>query len=451
MFGLILVSATVLLVQDALDRGMIEYVNTRDRDAMADAIQALESVYQRDGNWQSLAGQPRYFRRVIEDSLSRAGLNPPRQPPPPPRGSRQLPPPQPQQRLVHALLDADKQPIAGRYPEGRNYTYLPLRHEQAIVGFLAISQREHLTAGYDLSFVTDIQQRLWWWGSVLVGLCVLLTYPLARHLTLPVRRITAAVHNLTKGHYDEPLDIQRKDELGALVNDLNTLTTTLAANHQARDRWLAEISHELRTPLTVLRGQLEAMEDGVRPMTADAISLARKEVEQLQRLVEDLQTLSRLDLGALSYQMQSLDLREWLPGWLHRHDDTLSKQGIDWTLDDGNGDMQVQGDPVRLQQLVDNLVTNTVRYAKGATCLHWRLHADNNGIQLSAEDNGEGVSDDDLARLCEPLFQSVGHAQNRGLGLGLTICRRIVEAHGGTLTPFHSDKGGLGVRILLRR
>jgi two-component system sensor histidine kinase BaeS len=124
---------------------------------------------------------------------------------------------------------------------------------------------------------------------------------LARVFLQPLKRLAAATHRLAAGNYATRVEVGSRDEIGRLGDDFNALAQTLERNEQLRRRFIADVSHELRTPLAVLKGELEALEDGVRPLSREALASLNGEVAQLGKLVEDLYQLALADVGALTY------------------------------------------------------------------------------------------------------------------------------------------------------
>ena len=141
-----------------------------------------------------------------------------------------------------------------------------------------------------------------------MSLVALVTLPLARHLVEPLKLITQGMHKLTQGDYQQSINLKREDELGRLSRDYNELAHSLAESETTRKRWLANISHELRTPVAILRGELEAMLDEVRPLNKKNIASANDEVKHLQRLIDDLNLLTSADIGGMRYRKKNEEL-----------------------------------------------------------------------------------------------------------------------------------------------
>lgn len=253
-----------------------------------------------------------------------------------------------------------------------------------------------------------------------------------------------ATRRLTEGDYSIRLPERGRDELSSLSHDFNVLAETLEASREARSRWVSDIAHELRTPLAVLRGEIEAMQDGIRTLDQDNLRSLSQEVGQLERLVADLRLLSQSDAGALEVQLAPLDLGEQLAtrldeaaGWLDDHGLTLEHdiQGPAW----------IRGDLQRLRQLWNNLIDNTCAYTQAPGCLRVSLKREADDWVLRWEDSAPGVPVNELPRLTERLYRVEG-SRNRssgGSGLGLSIATALARAHDTDMRPSPSKLGGL--------
>lgn len=470
-----MVVSLIFIIQWSLDAGMLDYVNQREAGAMSPMANSLEKAYAKTGSWQLLRDNHRGFRRMIHESLQGTEFEPP-----PISERHRLPPPGEKDRLHakedraqrpstarefgrppsngprgrevdYALLDSSKVPVVGRYSPEREYSFIELTSSNNIIGYLAISKRHRLIEGYELNFVNQQQNYLFSISVALLTLTLLITLPLARHLVHPIRRLAAAMTKLSQGHYKQELAIERKDEFADLSRDFNRLTRTLASNEQARRKWLADISHELRTPVSVLKGELEAILDGVRPLSVNSIKSANEEVNQLQHLIDDLYELTRTDLGTLHYRKSKINLTESIVDSAEKFRVRLSGSGIQLNLTTSIEPIFIYADGKRLKQLISNLLTNVQRYAIGATQTLITIEQSNGRCLVTLEDDGIGVSEEHLDKLFDHLYR-IDKSRNRdtgGSGLGLSICRQIVEAHEGSIVAFSSGLGGLGVHIIL--
>lgn len=285
-------------------------------------------------------------------------------------------------------------------------------------------------------------------GCVVIGMVAAW---IARRLMAPVKPLLDATHRIANGDYATRVPVGGNDELARLATDFNRLADTLDRNDRVRRDLLADISHELRTPLSVLRGEIEAMEDGVRPMTQEALASLRVEVSLLSKLIDDLYELSLSDIGALTYRFAPVDMTERVATSVMAFNDWFEAKGIAMSLELPEQSMMVDGDLHRLTQLLGNLFENSLRYTDGGGECRVKIATDSHQLRLSVEDSAPGVPEEALPRLFERLFRVEASRSRRsgGAGLGLALCKHIVEAHGGNIVARHSPLGGLGIAITL--
>jgi two-component system sensor histidine kinase BaeS len=273
---------------------------------------------------------------------------------------------------------------------------------------------------------------------------------LAHWLTRRVRAIARGAGALMRGDYAVRVPDAGGDELAHLARDFNALAATLAATRRARSQWIADIAHELRTPLAVLRGEIEALQDGVRPLGPASLGSLAQEVGHLGRLVDDLHTLSLADVGALTYHKEPLDLAELADEAIAMQRRALDQKGLALELHLERG-ATVLADETRLAQVFGNLLQNTLRYTDAPGKLAVAVRREGERVVLEWQDSSPGVPEADLPRLTERLFR-VDASRSRaggGSGLGLAIVKAIVEAHGGTFVARASRLGGLALEVAL--
>ena len=471
-------------MQWSIGKGMINYVNTKEVEALKPITVKLAAQYAKKENWQSMEGQDSKFFRLIMAQLKDSEFSPRGMPPsrrgirgePPERGrvrerergefnfnkppKKDMPDRRPPHKFdseteaYYALLNVNRETIVGKYLSDQEYTNTPIEFNGILIGYLAISKRNSLTQGYEIDFIEKQQTYLWIIALIAMFLVTLVTLPLARHLVEPIKLISQSMHQLTQGNYQQSVQLKRKDELGQVARDYNELALTLAENETARKRWLANISHELRTPVAILRGELEAMLDNIRPLSKENITSANDEVKHLQRLIDDLNLLTSADIGGMSYRKQIEDLSQILLNEEHKYRSYLANTGIKFSLDVPDQEVDAYVDKTRLHQLFENVINNCIKYSS-ATEFNISLTIDNSELEpmvtLTFEDNGIGVEDMHLEHLFEHLYR-VDASRNRktgGAGLGLSICRLIVTAHQGEISAEHSASGGLAIIVKL--
>ncbi|RBW41555.1 two-component sensor histidine kinase [Psychromonas sp. B3M02] len=464
-FSLVLVTALVLLIQWSIGKGIIEYVNSKEVEALKPLVAVLEDEYKKNNNWQSIQNRNRHFGHLL--FLYSQGLDPQSQAStyeakpnsrlpraegfaPPPR--RRRPPTDLNEGF--AVFDANDALIVGHYIKGIDYNRIAIMTDKVNVGWLMVPKHKQITDGYELDFIKQQRSYLWLIALITMVLVILITLPLARHLAEPIKKIIRGMHKLTQGDYQQHVDVKRKDELGELSRDFNELALTLYENDSARKRWLANISHELRTPVAILRGELEAILDGVRALEKQNIESANDEVKHLQHLIDDLHLLTSADIGGMHYRKQSLDVGLWLESEVPKYTSYLAAANIKLELEKQSGEFIAFVDPTRLCQLFENIMNNCIKYSiANLVKLSWAVitHDQQKYLKITVEDNGVGVAEHHLPHLFESLYR-VENSRNRqtgGSGLGLSICSHIVSAHQGNIKAAKAKLGGLAVIIEL--
>jgi len=478
---LLAASAVLVLIMYAIsswsfNRGFIDYVNQNEIDRLGPTVERLVYEYERNGSWDwvdesdlrpfrpnraqralsrraerdrqsldSTGTQRNVADNTSQDASSQADRSN--------SGARRLNRPRdrrPGPALV--LVDKNKKPLVGSLKPNATMQWVDVKSDEQIIAFLGFPKNQRVDRHFDKVFADKQIKSFGWTALAMIVFSALLSIPLAGRIVRPLLKVNKAVDEISGGNFAQRLDNRRRDELGDLANNINTLGETLEKNRDARQRWIAEISHELRTPLAVMRGEIEAVQDGVRVLDKFAINSLHSEVMNLGRLVDDLHTLSLSDVGAMDYQMQALDLSSLLATFLTSNESTLEQHAITCSFIKPDPQILI-GDAQRLEQLLTNLLQNTCRYTDAGRELHVELAAVKlegaQYLELDWFDSSPGVPASALAQLFDPLFR-VEDSRNResgGSGLGLSIVKRIVEAHDGTVSAHNSPLGGLHIKI----
>ena len=270
----------------------------------------------------------------------------------------------------------------------------------------------------------------------------------SRRILSPLTEVSRATHRLAAGRYDQLVTVPRERELATVAEDVNTLAARLAEAEARRVRLIGEVAHEMRTPLTVLDGYVEGLVDGVFEPGPQVLDEMSAEVRRLRRLAEDLSALSRAEEGRLDLRRVATDLGRVAAVVAERLRPQFDDAGVRLVVD--AEPLAVSGDPDRLGQVVTNVLGNAL--AATATGGEVRVDARMQGkaAVVSVADTGIGLDPADLDRVFERFYRVPGgEGPVAGSGIGLTISRRIAEAHGGTLTAASQGRGK-GATFVLR-
>jgi two-component system sensor histidine kinase BaeS len=459
-------AVVTLITRYSLTHGFTTFLERQETRVLDNIAPVLGDLYSRQGGWDRLRANPEIWQRIWWRS-NRADMTGPRGPAPGsirqleggPRAPGTGPEPefrwlaQPGRGMLRErlfLLDATRVPLAGADPGATAEAQLKaVMVEGDVIGWIGF-------APLDQALPPEAQRFL---GGQLkitalaltAGLAVaaVLAWILARNVSRPVQSIGAAVRRLSDGDFAARADSRFAGEIGDLAERVNQLAATLEKNRTARQRWMADIAHELRTPVAVMKGEIEAVADGIREPDRRTIASLAEEADHLASMVDDLQALALADAGALDLRKAPVNLDELVRQALEAFANRLEERGVR-ARSRIAANVVVIADAQRLRQLLHNLLENSARYVEPGGRLEVSLTPGKAAV-LRLEDSGPGVSDDQLARLFDRFYRVEGSRSRTtgGSGLGLSICRNIVEAHGGSIEAGHSPLGGLSIRVEL--
>jgi signal transduction histidine kinase len=283
-------------------------------------------------------------------------------------------------------------------------------------------------------------------SAVALLLGVLLTRPLTR----PLREMTAASRAMARGDLEQRVPVRSRDELGELAGAFNLMSTGLARAHEQRRQMTADIAHDLRTPLTVLSGYLEALRDGVLAPSTERFDTMHQEAKYLNRLVDDLRTLSLADAGELTLNQEPVAPLSLLEQVQTRYFHQAVQQGITLRTSPPAGCPLIYADPDRLIQVLGNLVSNALRHTPAGGRITLSVARQVDQVVLSVEDTGVGIAPDDLPHIFDRFYRGASARDGDGAesGLGLAIAKSLVELHGGAITV--GSRVGVGTRFSIR-
>ena len=447
----------------AFEQGFLGYLKEQESRRVEAVAERFEQHYLSVGSWDALRGNERLMRRLVsegwlsverrfahdrdedehqdddhrhdhhDDDWKDRGRDPGHfsRPRPALDGHRPGRPPGPPFRV--AILDNQNTLVVGSVRLSRKGVSTELKVQDETVGFLVSAPRHPLPDQLDQRFADRQQTSFLVIMAFAILASALLAFLMARGFTRPIQALQAGTRRLAKGDYEirlgQQLGRRRKDEIARLVRDFDDLAAALEQTEQQRRAWVADISHELRTPLTVLRGEIEALQDGIRKPSPETLESLSHEVQRLGRLIDDLYELSMSDMGTLSYRKEPLNLVEVLDRVVHAHDPEIEGAGL--TLDWGakiDATVPVYADAQRLEQLFSNLIGNSCRYTDGGGRLRITLttQTDKNTAQILVEDSAPGVPDAALEKLFDRFYR-VEASRNRATGSSWTASTKTVE------------------------
>lgn len=484
LFTAFLITAVLIIVllagimQVFVYRNFAEYVNHQELETLNDLVSSIAEEYRKAKGWEPFITDPLYWKTILDKTFpsTRDSLgHDPSHPLPllrrPEHHQPVFHPPnhlimdnrQPRQitqgelnslnkKMRLNLFDRDKLLIAGPAHPGNRLVFREIRVNGEIAGWVGLSVESQINNPLGLIFLAAQKKAVYSlvFGVLLLAACI--SYLLSKHLISPIQELMKGTHAMASFHFDTEINVRSNDEFGMLAADFNHMTRTLKRYEEMRKQWVSDISHELRTPITILKGKIEAIQDGIRKMTPETLDSLHRNVTRLGNLVDDLHFLSLSDSKSLQTKKEPVFPLALLQETLGSFQERLEKQSIRIQADLSCGsELIIRADKNQLCRLYANLVENTLRYTNSPGTINLSYEIDQNWFTLVYEDSPPGVPDDQLMMIFSRLYR-VDQSRSRelgGSGLGLSICKQIVENHKGIIKAGHSSLGGLEISIRL--
>jgi len=289
------------------------------------------------------------------------------------------------------------------------------------------------------------------WAVVLViGLVLFVLFGVigraVRRTARPVGDLIEASGQVEAGDFSTRVDERGPREVRALVRAFNAMSARLEQAEDQRRTGLADVSHELRTPLAVIQGNIEAIRDGVYPADPEHVEPILDEIRVMERLIEDLRTLSLVDAGGLVLHREPTDLGQLLTDLADGYRAQATQAGIDLKVAVPDESPTLDLDPARIREVIANLLTNALRHTPAGGSVELALIPGATETVVTVTDTGRGMTADDLEHVFERFYRS---ADSPGSGLGLSIARDLVEAHGGTISATSDPGHGTSIRAVI--
>ena len=316
--------------------------------------------------------------------------------------------------------------------------------QEAVVGYLLAEGGSSPDAEQEL--LNGLVRAGWIAAGIAGLLSLLLAFLLSYGLLKPVQDLTKAAALMASGDLSQRVPVRSKDELGMLGQSFNNMAVSLDLAEQHRRAMTADIAHELRTPIAIQRAHLEALQDGIYPLTAANLHPVLDQTELLTRLVEDLRTLALADAGELKLDRAMLDLGDLVRRVIERFRPEAENRGITLRMDPPGASQpfSVSGDAGRIEQILHNLVSNALRHTPSGGTVAVRVMREAGWLELQVMDSGTGIPPEALPRLFERFYRA-DRSRSReagGSGLGLAIARQLALAHGGDVAAENRPEGG---------
>jgi histidine kinase len=281
---------------------------------------------------------------------------------------------------------------------------------------------------------------------------VLVSTFVARQIVKPVQEMKAASQRIAAGRYDERVQVAGEDELAELGHSFNRMAQELAQTEERRRQLIGDVAHELRTPLSSIRGVMEGLQDGILPPEPKTFTSVEQEVNRLQRLVRDLEELSKAEAGQIPLEKERIDPAELVETVIFRLGQQFADKQVSLNIDIPPDLPTISVDPGRMTQVLLNLLGNALQFTPsgGHVTVQCLVNDSSSSgcqdlgsdpcLQITVADTGIGLTAVQISHIFERFYR-VDKSRSRaggGSGIGLTISKYLVEAHGGRLTAASS-------------
>jgi signal transduction histidine kinase len=267
-------------------------------------------------------------------------------------------------------------------------------------------------------------------------LSLLFGWLMARNILHPLRELNAATQSIAQGDLEKQVTISTRDEIGELANSFNVMTASLKRSRDLRRQMTADIAHELRNPLSIILGNAEALSEGVLPANPQTLDIIYDEAKHLSRLVDDLRTLSLSESGELFLQKSLVNPAEIVERSASAYSMRAAEKGVVIQVETATDLPSVNVDVERINQVLSNLLDNSLRHTPSGGSIRLSAAAAANGVDISVSDTGSGISPEDLPYVFDRFYRGkqAGNRIKEGSGLGLAISRALVELHQGQVS-----------------
>jgi signal transduction histidine kinase len=329
---------------------------------------------------------------------------------------------------------------------------IPLSVDGRTVGYMFSVGGMGFTVGNEQFLLGRLNRGILLAGLVAGALALILALGLAYTLLRPVHALTYAAQKLAEGDLTQRVDVHGEDEMATLGHTFNQMADSLQQAEEARRAMTADIAHELRTPLAVQRANLEALQDGVYPLTTDNLAPVIEQNHLLTHLVEDLRTLALADAGQIELERTPTDLTALVGRVAERFLPQAVTQQVKLVITPPTAPLpEVLLDPIRLEQILTNLLSNAMRYTPSGGQIELACASTPATVLVCVHDSGPGIPPESLPYIFGRFYR-VDKSRNRsegGSGLGLAIARQLARAHGGDLTVANHPSGGAVFTLVL--
>lgn len=444
--SIILIACTIaavvlsaVFVNTAMNSTFNKYMMDVQNNRNAGIVQYFEQIYKKDGGWTKTSGQ----EMTHEAFMSNYCLT---------------------------LLDVHKNVIWGMNPKDiLNGTHMMMQgagkgvytsktfaitDNGKTVGYINIGQYYAvLLTEQDVNFKKSINISIAISSLITILIAVAVSLVISGQFSQPIRKVSDTSVQLSKGNYESRSQIKSNiKEINTLIESINMLGEKL--NHQdlLRKRLVSDISHEIRTPLNVLENNLEAMIDGVIPITDERLQNLNEEVIRFGRLLNNLDSLKQFETEDISLNIGAVFLGDLVTDVCNDFDAIAKEKNVHIDLNSENKKFMISGDADKLKQVFINLLSNAVKFSKENGNIWVNLKETRDKVIVEIKDNGIGIKNSDLPYIFERLYRGDKSRElTQGSGIGLTIVKRILILHGASIDVKSEENKGTTFTLYFQR
>ena len=431
---------SVVFVNMTMNSTFNKYMINVQNQKYANIVQYFEQVYKKEGKWTSTSGQ---------EMMHEAYMN----------------------SYCLTLLDANKNQIWGMDPNyiknsghmmmmsGQNkgvYTSktFAITDNGKTVGYVMVGQYNPvLLTEQDINFKNSINESILLSSLLTILITVAVSLIVSKQFSSPIKKVSDTSLKLSEGNYEASSNVKSSIiELNTLIESTDTLSEKLKHQDMLRKRLVSDISHEIRTPLNVLQNNLEAMIDGVLPITNNRLNDLNDEVIRFGKLLNNLNSLKQFEIEDIKLNIGTVHLNSLITD-VCRDFCTIAKENdIQISLQFEDGNFEIQGDEDKLKQVFINLISNAVKFNRPGGSIWITLKENQGRVVAQIKDNGTGIKKSDLPYIFERLYRGDKSRQRiSGSGIGLTIVKRILNLHGASIDVKSEEDKGTEVSVYFNR
>jgi len=350
------------------------------------------------------------------------------------------------------IYDADKVLIysnrgLGRQRQAERGELTAVQGREELIGYYSAGAVHFRSDAANDRFIRSMGRALWISLSGAFSISLLAALLFSRSLAAPARRTAEGLDRMARGDLRTTVPETGAGEISLIARSANRLSRQLAAEQELRRQWAEDVAHDLRTPVSALKAQFEAMRDGVLEVSPERIDKNIREIERIERLVLDLEELTRLDSPEMRPQRRTLQLTDLLGDLEESFALPASEKRVSVTVDAGG--VEISADPALLHRALSNVLANAVRHVNEGGEISLAAAQDRGSVRITITNTGQGIPPEELPRLFDRLYRGEKARSSPGSGLGLTIAKKIVDLHGGGIRISSEPRRGAAVEIVL--